>query len=186
MQGEVLQHFDIAWIRACLFGHRQDLFFGPRQDLKLHVFCFWARGRTDTFFVWVLGRTLTSRARVYMTGPIPFFCRTLNCLVVPRQDLKLPSSCLLDRTDMFFVWVRGRTLNCRVRVHLIHRFKKGDRSHIRCYVCNNLCTGVAVPIIRHSVSLHIYPQVHAPWACRMCEWTDRRPQMGFYIQFHPS
>ena len=82
----------------------------------------------------------------------------------PRQDLKL---------HVEFVF-------------LIHRFKKGDRSHIRCYVCNKFCTGVAVPIIRHSVSLHTYPQVHALWACRMCEWSDRRPQMMFYIKYQPS
>ena len=91
---------------------------------------------------------------------------------------------MFDRTDTFF-GVFGRTLNCRVRVHLIHRFKKGDRSYIRCYVCNIFCTGVAVPIIRHSVSLHIYPQVLAPRARGCASELIGDHRWGFILKISP-
>ncbi len=56
----------------------RTVLFGPRQDL----------------FVFVFGRTLNCRVRVYLTRPIKFFS------------------------------VLGKNLNYRTHVHLIHRFKK--------------------------------------------------------------
>ena len=116
----------------------------------------WSGAGPILFFCGSSVEPLNCRVRVYLTGPIPF-------LFGPRQDLKLQSSCFLDPS-----------------------IQKGDRSHIRCYVCNKFCTGVAVPIICQPDSLHTYPQVHALWACRMCERIDRRPPMGLHIKYQAA